>query len=50
VALFLTPEGAELGFALAGDKTHQQQTLAKKMPELLPAIEKNHTRRDYSRG
>jgi rubredoxin-NAD+ reductase len=37
VALFRTADGSEVGFALAGGKTAQQQTLAKRMPELLPA-------------
>ena len=36
VAVFRSADGAELGFALAGAKTGQQQALAKRMPDLLP--------------
>lgn len=35
-AVFRTPDGSEVGFALAGSKTSQQQTMAKRMPDLLP--------------
>ncbi len=39
VAVFRTSDGTEVGFALAGSKTSQQQTMAKRMPDLLPETE-----------
>ncbi len=36
VALFRTPQGEAIGFALAGPETGRQQELAKTMPEVLP--------------
>lgn len=38
VAVFRAPNGIDLGFALAGDKTSRQQTMAKRMPDLLPDV------------
>jgi len=37
VAVFRATDGIEAGFALAGGKTTLQQTMTKRMPELLPA-------------
>jgi rubredoxin-NAD+ reductase len=37
VAVFRSIDGTEAGFALAGGKTTLQQTMVKRMPELLPA-------------
>jgi rubredoxin-NAD+ reductase len=37
VAIFRTPQGQALGFALAGSETARQQELVKTMPDLLPA-------------
>ncbi len=39
-ARFLSPDGAELGFALAGAKTAEQRELAARMPALLPAADR----------
>ena len=36
-AIYRSSDGNEVGFALAGAKTRQQQALAKRMPPLLPA-------------
>lgn len=36
VAVFLTPHGEAIGFALAGAATNRQQEMAKRMPDLLP--------------
>ena len=36
-AIFRTPAGVEVGFALAGASTHLQQQMAMRMPDLLPA-------------
>lgn len=36
VAVFRTPDGVDVGFALAGGKTSKQQIMAKRMPDLLP--------------
>ncbi|HOP17031.1 MAG TPA: FAD-dependent oxidoreductase [Gammaproteobacteria bacterium] len=36
-AVFRTPAGAEVGFALAGARTRLQQQMAKRMPDLLAA-------------
>lgn len=38
VAVFRTPEGTELGFALAGGKTALQRDMAQRMPHLLPPV------------
>ena len=35
-AVFRTPDGAEIGFALAGTATGPHQEMAKRMPDLLP--------------
>ena len=36
-AMFRGADNAELGFALAGDRTSQQKEMAQRMPDLLPA-------------
>jgi rubredoxin-NAD+ reductase len=38
MALFRSPEGAALGFALAGSRTGEQRALAARMPDLLPPL------------
>ena len=37
VATFLTPQGEEIGFALAGTTVVRQNDMAKRMPQLMPA-------------
>jgi len=36
VAVFRTPDGVDVGFALAGGETSKHQIMAKRMPDLLP--------------
>ena len=36
IAIFRSPDGVPLGFALTGSKTEQQRELAQQMPDLLP--------------
>ncbi len=43
IAVFRTPDGTEAGFALAGAKTELQQSMAKRMPDLLPATQEKST-------
>jgi rubredoxin-NAD+ reductase len=50
VAVFRTPTGAELGFALAGGKTRLHQQMAKRMPDLLPSLSEDAVTRSAEPG